>query len=146
MKLFSTTSVIGYTLGCAMLLSATSASADPLHRGIHRHGVVHSHQTVNTVVVTPAAPIRTVTRVSASRLNRLPATHVRFVHNDETFFYSEGVYYQKKGRGYIIVKPRAGFRVATLPRGYRVIREGNVKFYSFNNVRYRKRNGFFVVV
>ena len=146
MKLFSTTSVIGYTLGCAMLLSATSASADPLHRGVHRQGVVHSHQTVNTVVVTRPAPIRTVTRVSALRLNSLPAAHVRFVHNDETFYYSEGVYYQKKARGYIIVKPRAGFRVATLPRGYRVIREGNATFYSFNNVRYRKLNGFFVVV
>ena len=146
MKLFSTTSVIGYTLGCAMLLSATSASADLLHRGVHRQGVVHSHQTVNTVVVTRPAPIRTVTRVSALRLNGLPAAHVRFVHNDETFYYSEGVYYQKKARGYIIVKPRAGFRVAKLPRGYRVIREGNATFYSFNNVRYRKIKGFFVVV
>ncbi len=146
MKLFSTTSVIGYTLGCAMLLSATSASANPLHRGAHRQGVVHSHQTVNTVVVTRPAPIRTVTRVSALRLNSLPAAHVRFVHNDERFYYSEGVYYQRKAHGYIIVKPRAGFRVATLPRGYRVIREGNATFYSFNNVRYRKLNGFFVVV
>lgn len=36
--------------------------------------------------------------------------------------------------------------MASLPRGYRVVREGSVKFYSFNNGRYRKMNGFFVVV
>ena len=65
MKLFSTTSVIRYTLGCAMLLWKTSASADPLLRGVHRQGVVHSHQTVNMIIVTRPAPIRTVASVSA---------------------------------------------------------------------------------
>lgn len=49
----------------------------------------------------------------------------------------------------VVVRPaplRTGFRVATLPRGYRLIREGGATFYSYNNVRYRKSNGFFIVV
>lgn len=146
MKLFSTASVIGCTLSCAMLLAATSVSAEPLRRGNHRYTVVHTHRVVNKVVVVRPFPIRAVTTVSAFSLNRLPAGYVRFLHEDETFYYNEGVYYKKKPHGFVLVKPRAGFRVAVLPSGYRVIRDGGATVYGFNNVRYRKRNGFFVVV
>lgn len=145
MKLFSAANMIGCALGCSLLLTATSAMADPLHRTHYRHAGIHTHRVVNKVVVRPA-PVRTVTTVSAFSLNRLPAGYMHFLHNDETFYFSEGVYYQKKPHGYVIVKPRAGFRVATLPRGYTVIRERGTTFYSFNNVRYRKIDGFFIVV
>lgn len=145
MKFFSTASVIGCTLGCAMLIAAPSVSAEPLHKSNHRHAVLHTHRPVTKVVVRPT-PIRTVTTVSAFSLNRLPVGYVRFLHDDETFYYSEGVYYQKRSHGFVIAKPRAGFRVATLPRGYRIIRDGNATFYNYNNVRYRKVDGFFIVV
>lgn len=145
MKLFSSKRMIGCALGCTLLFTAASAAADPLHRNHHRHGF-HTHRVVNKVVVTRPAPVRAVTTVAAVSLSTLPAGYVRFLHGDEAFYYSEGVYYQKKPHGYVIVKPRAGFRVATLPRGYTVVRERGVTFYSFNNVRYRKTGGFFVVV
>lgn len=145
MKFFSTASVIGWTLGWAMLIVAPSVSAEPLHKGNSRHAVLHMHRAVNKAVVRPA-PIRAVTTVSAFSLNRLPAGYVRFLHDDETFYYSEGVYYKKRSQGFVIAKPRVGFRVAALPRGHRIIRDGKATFYNFNNVRYRKVDGFFIVV
>jgi len=141
MKLFSAASMTG-TLFCALLVTAPSVSAEPPHKSNHRHAVVHA----NKVVVARAAPIRMITTVSAFSLNRLPIGKVRFLHNDETFYYSDGVYYKKSPHGYVVIKPRAGFRVAVLPKGYRVIRDGSAIFYSFNNVRYRKMKEFFVVV
>ena len=146
MKFFSTASVIGCSLSCAMLLATSSVSAEPLHKSNHRHAVVHTHRVVNRAAVVRAIPIRKVTTVSAFSLNRLPVGYVRFLHGDETFYYSEGVYYQKRSHGFVLAKPRVGFRVATLPRGYRIIRDGNARFYDFNNVRYRKVDGFFIVV
>ena len=145
MKLFSTTSVTA-ALACAMLVSAPSVSAEPLHKSNPRHTVVHTHRVTNKVVITRPAPIRRLTTVSAIGLNSLPAGYLRFLHDDETFYFSEGVYYKKKPHGFVVVKPRAGFRVATLPSGYRVVRDGGATFYSFNNVRYRKLGGFFIVV
>ncbi len=146
MKFLTTANTIGCALACTLLFSAASASADPLHRSHYRHVGTHTHRVVNKVVIARPAPVRTVTTVSAFSLNSLPAGYVRFLHDDETFYYSEGVYYQKQPHGFIVVKPRAGFRVATLPVGYRVVRERGATFYSFNNVRYRKSGSFFVVV
>jgi hypothetical protein len=145
MKFFSIASVIGCTLSFSMLIATTSVSAEPLHKSNYRHAVVHTHRVVNRAAIV-RTPIRTVTTVSAFSLSRLPAGYVRFLHDDETFYYSEGVYYKKKSHGFVITKPRAGFRVATLPKGYRIIRNGNATFYNFNNVRYRKIDGFFIVV
>lgn len=145
MKLFPTASITT-ALACAMLVAAPSASAEPLHKSYHRHAVVHNHRVASRVVVTRPAPIRTVSTVSAVGLSSLPVGYVRFLHGDETFYYREGIYYEKKPHGFVIVKPRAGFRVASLPRGYRIVREGGSMFYSYNNVRYRKLGGFFVVV
>jgi Family of unknown function (DUF6515) len=142
MRLYSVVRLTQCTVACAMLLVTPSLSAAPHHKSVHTHAVVHK----NRVVVARPAPIRTVTTVSTLSLNRLPAGHVRFTHDNETFYFSEGRYYQKGANAYVIVKPRSGFRVAALPRGYRIVREGRATYYTFNNIRYRKVNGFFVVV
>lgn len=146
MKIFSAARISGCTLAFMMLLAAPSLSAEPLHKSVHKHAVVHTHRVVNRVAVARPAPIRTVTTISALGLSRLPAGYVRFIHDDETFYFSEGVYYKKQPQGYVIVKPRAGFRVAALPRGYKVVRDRGATFYSSNNVRYRKVGEFFIVV
>jgi len=117
MKTFSAASLTGCALACGMLLAAPSLSAEPIHKSNHRHVVVHSPRVVNRVVVVRPAPIRTVTKVSAFSLNRLPAGYVRFIHDGETFYFSEGVYYKKQSHGFVIVKPRSGFRLAVLLRG-----------------------------
>ena len=145
MELFSTASIT-MALCSALLVTAPSVSAEPLHKRNHKYAVVHTHSFANKVVVARPAPIRMMTTVAAFNLKRLPIGYVHFLHNDETFYYSDGVYYKKKPHGYVVVKPRAGFPVAALPRGYRIVRDGRATFYSFNNVRYRKVNGFFVVV
>ncbi|GJM13657.1 MAG: hypothetical protein DHS20C12_20600 [Pseudohongiella sp.] len=146
MKLLSTASAIGFTVSCAFLFAATSVNAEPIRKNYHRHGVVHTHRVINRVAVVRPTTIRTVTTVAAFSLSSLPAGYVRFLHDGETFYFSDGVYYRKQPHGFVTVKPRAGFRVATLPRGYRVIRDGGATFYSYNNVRYRKVGGFFIVV
>ena len=99
---------------------------------------------MNKVVIVRQATIRTFTTVSVFSPNRQPAGYVRFLYGEETFYYSEGVYYKKKPRGYVLVKLRTEFQVVILPRGYRVIRDGHATFYNFNNLRYRKINDFFV--
>ena len=142
MKLSRTTGLIACALGCTLLFSATTAAAEPLHRHYHKHGV-HTHRVVNKVVVTRPAPVRTVAALS---LASLPVGYARIVHDGDTYYFSEGRYYQKRSHGFVVVTPRAGFRVTTLPRGYTVVRERGVTFYSFNNVRYRKVDGLFVVV
>lgn len=146
MKMFSAARLTGCALACFMLLSTTAANADPLHKSKHRHVVAHKHRVVPKVVVARPTPIRTITTVSAFSLNSLPVGYVRFLHEGDTYYYSNGVYYERRPHGYVIVKPKIGFRVAALPSGYRIIREGNATFYSFNNVRYRKLDGVFVVV
>jgi len=145
MKLFSTASIT-IALCSALLVTAPSVSAEPPHKRNHKHAVVHPHSFANKVVVARLEPNRINTTVAAVGLNLLPIRKVRFLHNDEFFYYSDGVYYKKKPHGYVLVKPRAGFRVAALPRDYRVVRDGSVKSYSFSNRRYRKMNGFFLVV
>ena len=90
MKLFSAASMTG-TLFCALLVTAPSVSAEPPHKSNHRYAAVHA----NKVVVARAALIRMITTVSAFSLSRLPTGYLRFLHNDETFYYSDGVYYKK---------------------------------------------------
>lgn len=143
MKIFSVTSVTTVLLGSILLTTAPIAVAEPLHRNHHRHAVVHTHRANDPVVVVRSQPARSITALS---LNRLPTGYVRFIHEDETFYFSDGVYYQKRPHGFVVVKPRAGFRIASLPRGYTVFREGNATYYRYNNVSYRKHDGFFIVV
>ena len=98
-----------------------SLAKETSHKNNHRHAVVHTHRVVSKVAIARPAPIRTVTKVSAFSLNRLSAGYVRFLHDDETFYYREGVYYKKKPHGFVIAKPRVGLCVATLSRGYRIV-------------------------
>lgn len=143
MRVFSTASVISFAI-CGVLLGfATSVSAEPLHKGRHHHAIVHSHRDVTRVKVVRPTPVRTISTVSTVSL---PLGFVSFLHEGETFYYSDGVYYQRQPKGFVIVKPRIGFRVATLPRGYTVVREGGATFYRANNVRYKRVGGFYIVV
>jgi len=146
MKYFSTTNLTGFVLGASMLLSAPTLTAEPSHKSDERAEYAHVQRVVKKVVAARPASVRTVTTVSAFSLNRLPADHVSFVHDDERIYSSAGVYYKKALHGFVIVKPRRGFRVAMLPRGHKIIRDAGATFYSFNDVRYRKAGSVFIVV
>lgn len=89
MKLFSTASIT-MALCSALLVTTPSVSAEPPHKRSHKHAV---------------------------GLNLLSIGNIRFLHNDEFFYYSDGVYYKKKPHGYVLFKPLAEFRVAALPQG-----------------------------
>ena len=91
MKLFSTASI---TDGLA--LCSFGNSAEFPYKSNHKHAIVFTHSVANKVVVARPAPIRTITTVSAFSLNRLPIGKVRFLHNDEFFYYSDGGVLQKE--------------------------------------------------
>jgi len=143
MRVFSTASMISFAICSVLLGFATSVSAEPLHKSKHRHAIVHSHRAVTRVKVVRSTPVRTISTVSTVSL---PLGSVSFLHEGENFYYSDGVYYQRQPKGIVIVKPRSGFRVATLPRGYTLVREGGATFYRVNNVRYKRVDGYFVVI
>jgi len=146
MNFISVTNLTGFVLSAAMLLTSSTLGAEASHKcdGCREH--VHMERAVKNVVFVRPASVRTVTTAYRFSLNRLPAGHVSFFHDDEKIFFSEGLYYKKALHGFVLVKPRTGFRVAALPRGHKIIRDAGVTFYSFNNVRYRKAGGLFIVV
>lgn len=127
------------TVSLVLVLGMTSAQARPFH---------HTHQRVveRHVVVKPA-PVRTaVSRLASAVLNVLPPNHVRVQHHGETYYYHDGIYYLRQPHGYVVVRPVAGLRVASLPSGYVTVRRGRNPLYRFNDVYYRRDNGFFIVV
>jgi hypothetical protein len=128
---------------CTLLFAVSAAQAGPLHKHVHKYSFAHNHRVVSRPVTARAVPVRVVAAIG---LASLPAGYVRFIHDNEAFYYYEGVYYQKQTRGYVVVQPRTGFRVASLPNGYKVTRHRGKIYYSFNNVRYRKQGSLFVVV
>ena len=129
------------TVSLMLFVGMNSAQARPHHHS-HKRVVVERH-----VVVKPA-PVRTaIKRVAASTVLRvLPTNHVRVVHLGETYYYHDGIYYIREPRGYVVIKPIAGIRIASLPSGYVTIRSGRGTLYRFNETYYRKDNGFFIVV
>ncbi len=68
------------------------------------------------------------------------------VHNKARYYRSNGVWYVKKNHRYNVVKAPVGLRVATLPRGYRVVKVRGVRYYTSNGVYYKRSGRKYVVV
>lgn len=132
-RLFST------LIGMLSMVAVTTAEARPV-RHIHVKPVVH-----HKVVVKPAPTYRVISAV-ADIHRVLPGNALRIVHAGETYYYHEGVYYVKEPRGYVVVHPFAGLRLASLPAGTVRVRIGEETLYRFNDVYYRFESGFYVVV
>ena len=129
------------SVGCILLLMMSSAQARPHPYNSHRHIVVEKK------VVVRAAPVRAkINYLATHRLAALPAGFVRLSWVGETYYYVNGLYYMKQGRGYGLVRPVAGLAVASLPSSYTRVRIGGDHLYRYNEVNYRKINGFFIVV
>lgn len=134
------------SLGCILLTTMSSVQARPLNHGSHRHVVVQRNIVHKNVVVRPA-PIRTsFNHLTTVRLSKLPVSFVRLAHKDISYYYVNGVYYVKEPTGYVQVRPVSGLRVASLPPGFTRVRIGPDYLYRYNNIDYRKVNGFFIVV
>ena len=137
---------ISLWIGCSVLFAVSSAQARPVHHISHRHVLAGNNDVHKKVIVRPA-PVRSkYYHLTTVRLRTLPAGFVRLVHNDDTYYYANGLYYVEEPLGYVQRSPVVGLRVASLPPAHTRIRIGTETLYRYNNTHYRKINGFFIVV
>jgi len=129
------------TFSLVFLVGVSSAQAR------HHTHLSHKRVAVEHRVVVKPAPVRTlVHRLTDTRLAVLPKYHIRTVHNGHTYYYHDGIYYLKEARGYVVVKPVSGLRIASLPHGFVTVRVGGDTLYRFNDTYYRRANGVYIVV
>ena len=121
--------------------SAADVEAHPRHAN-HKTVVVERH------VVTKPAPVRNVVNklVVGAVVNALPVGHSRHVHLGRTYYFHDGHFYEPVARGYKVVRPVAGIRVSSLPRGHVTVRINGATHYRYRDVTYRRVNGYYVVV
>lgn len=127
---------ISSLLSVSMLVVVNTAQA--IEQTITRTVVVERQVTAQS----PAR--RVVSRVAA--LSSLPTRHATVVHAGRTYYVADGRYYLKQLRGYVAVTPVAGIRVKTLPNGVVTVRRNGQLIHRYNNINYRRINGFYVVV
>ena len=67
-------------------------------------------------------------------------------HNGQSYYYANNRYYtQSRGR-YIVIAPKVGFRIKTLPQNYKRVRFNNRDYYSVNGTFYISYNNEYEVV
>jgi len=126
-----------------LVLGATTAQAHP---GKHRH--VHGRTVVveRNVVVNPAPVRNLVASAIGDIVTDLPASHRRISFQGRTYFVADGLFFNRHARGYVVVRPVAGLRMATLPRGFTTVRQGGTVRYRYRGVTYRRVGGYYFVV
>ncbi len=129
----------------SILMSLTLTAADAHPRLFpHSH---NNHVVVKKEVVVRPAPVRNlVSYAIGSVFDTIPANHVHVVHAGRNYYVHDGIYFQRVGARYVVVKPVAGVRLATLPRGYTTVRINGRTHYRFNDITYRRVNNYYVVV
>lgn len=133
-------------VGLAGLILALGSPVAQAHPGPHRH--LHGNTVVvqRNVVVDPAPVRNLVARTVGEVVTVLPASHIRVSFQGRTWFVDDGVFYSRHPRGYVVVQPVAGLRLASLPRGYTTVRSGRTVHYRYRGITYRRVNNYFVVV
>src|ERR1035437_6143579 len=66
----------------------------------------------------------------------LPLAATAVVLAGATYYYDEGIYYQRMGNGYIVVPEPVGPVVTTIPAGYQPTIINGVAYYTINGVTY----------
>ncbi|PWJ59316.1 hypothetical protein CLV98_102148 [Dyadobacter jejuensis] len=67
-------------------------------------------------------------------------------HKGTQYYYSSNKFYTYSGGSYIVIPPRIGFRIPTLPVGYISVRHPNRNYFWFNGIYYiNVDNGYEVV-
>lgn len=98
------------------------------------------------VVVRPA-PVRSLFSYAVgSVFDTIPGNYVHVVYGGRNYYVHDGIFFNRVGNRYVVVKPVAGIRIATLPRGYTKVRIDGRTLYRFNDVTYRRVNNYYVVV
>lgn len=80
------------------------------------------------------------------RLPRLSGKIYQLGVGGGVFFYSEGIYYRRAGREYIVVEPPLGAVVRTLPPYYQIVSVNGVGYYLVEGTYYINTAGGFQVV
>jgi hypothetical protein len=130
-------------VGLLITLGISTAQAHPRHGLSHQRAVVVERE----VVVVKPAPVRNLVSYRVgSVFATVPAHHLRVSHRGSSYYLADGIFYQRESRGYVVVKPLTGIRIASLPSGYVTLRVKGETRYRFNEVTYRRVGGYFVVV
>lgn len=72
-------------------------------------------------------------------LSVLPAGNVAVTFRNGRFFFHSGVWYQRVGPSYLVVRPPPGIVVPVLPPAYSTVWVGGVPYYYANDVYYVQR-------
>ncbi|MGG7662064.1 DUF6515 family protein [Dyadobacter sp. BHUBP1] len=73
---------------------------------------------------------------SVTMIRRPPRESKIVVHAGVRYHYHSGVYYKPYGRGYVVVRPPVGLRVAVLPVGYASVTIGRMPYFYAGGVYY----------
>lgn len=102
-----------------------------------------------TKKVTQRVPSKTVKYKKEKRkvtsVRRLPSKTI-VKHKGNNYYYSNNKFYTYSGGTYVSIIPKIGFRINTLPRGYKTINHSNRKYFWFNGVFYNQINNEYEVV
>jgi Family of unknown function (DUF6515) len=71
-----------------------------------------------------------------TRFNVLPLAVATLIIAGATYYYSEGIYYQRMSDRYVVVAAPVGAVVTTLPQGYQPVIIDGVPYYIINGVTY----------
>lgn len=66
----------------------------------------------------------------------LPLAAATLIIAGATYYYEEGVYYQRRGNQYIVIPAPVGAVVTTIPAGYQPVIIDGVPYYAINGVTY----------
>ncbi len=70
------------------------------------------------------------------RLLTLPVRHHQVVVGSTVYYYSDGVYFMKRGTAYTVVGAPIGIRVGNLPYGFRNFHVGHRRYFYANHTYY----------
>lgn len=76
----------------------------------------------------------------------IPKSSVIIKHNGISIYYDNNSFFRMNGGRYLPVIPSVGFRIKTLPYGYKRINFNNRSFYMHNGIYFVKINNYYEVI
>lgn len=77
-----------------------------------------------------------IERRRVTRIEHLPPHYETVVVHKKNYFYHNGFFYQRGGRGYVVIGAPIGARIRYLPLGYSIVRFGGLSYYYLNGAYY----------
>lgn len=76
----------------------------------------------------------------------LPGRFVKIAFGGLSYYYVNGIFYQKRDRGYVVVAAPRGAVVSKLPHGHKVIVDNGMRYYTFNGAYWKHAPAGYIVV